>query len=59
MDDLEMDRFIIFLFPSQQISPVLFPFLMPWLQISLTGSIWSVVSVASERFISIVYPSTR
>jgi len=41
------------------ISPTLFPYLMPLVQISLNGSIWSVVSVAWERFVSIVYPSTK
>ena len=40
------------------ISPYIFPYLMPLVQISLNGSIWSVVSVAWERFISIVYPSS-
>ena len=43
----------------QHVSPRLFPYLMPWVQISLNGSIWSVVSVAWERFTSIVYPSTK
>ena len=43
---------------NMTISPYIFPYLMPLVQISLNGSIWSVVSVAWERFISIVYPSS-
>ena len=36
--------------------PFLFPWLLPLLQISLNGSIWATVSVAIERFISVVHP---
>ena len=38
------------------IHPFLLPWLLPILQISLNGSIWATVSVAIERFISIVHP---
>ena len=38
------------------VHPFLFPWLSPILQISLNGSIWATVSVAIERFISIVHP---
>lgn len=41
----------------QNVLPVVWPYLMPFAQISLNGSVWSVVSIAWERFIYIVYPS--
>jgi len=36
--------------------PFLLPWLLPIMQISLNGSIWSTVFVAVERFISVVHP---
>jgi len=53
---------ITFSFPifSQYWKVLVTPFLLPWLsplmQISLNGSIWSTVSVALERFVSVVHP---
>jgi len=38
------------------VHPFILPWLLPVLQISLNGSIWTTVSVAVERFISIVHP---
>ncbi|XP_023321774.1 probable G-protein coupled receptor frpr-1 [Eurytemora carolleeae] len=37
---------------------IVFPWIFPFIQISLTGSIWSTVSVAVERFLSVVYSRT-
>jgi hypothetical protein len=34
---------------------VVFPWLFPFMQISLSGSIWSTVSVSVERFLSVVH----
>ena len=41
---------------SQYVSSLLFPYLMPVVQISLSGSIWSIVAVAWERFVTISPP---
>jgi len=38
------------------IHPRIFPWLLPAIQMSLTGSIWSTVSVSAERYISVVHP---
>merc|ERR1719507_1027428 len=38
------------------VHPHLFPWLLPFIQISLNGSIWSTVSVTIERYISVVHP---
>jgi len=37
------------------IHPHLFPYLLPFIQISLNGSIWSTVSVTVERYVSVVH----
>jgi len=37
---------------------IVFPWIFPFIQISLTGSIWSTVSVALERYISVVHTRT-
>jgi hypothetical protein len=44
------------LFPTYglTIHPWVFPWLLPAIQISLNGSIWSTVAVAVERFSSVV-----
>jgi hypothetical protein len=39
--------------------PVIFPWLFPVMQISLSGSIWSTVSVSVERFLSVVQFRSR
>ena len=41
------------------IHPFLLPWLIPGLQISLNGSIWSTVMVAIERYVSVGHPSQR
>ena len=41
------------------IHPLLLPWLIPGLQISLNGSIWSTVMVAIERYVSVGHPSQR
>jgi hypothetical protein len=41
------------------VHPLLLPWLLPGLQIALSGSIWSTVMVAVERYVSIVHPSQR
>ena len=38
------------------IHPHLFPWVLPIIQISLNGSIWSTVSVTIERYVSVVHP---
>ena len=38
------------------IHPHLFPWILPFIQISLNGSIWSTVSVTIERYVSVVHP---
>ena len=37
------------------IHPMVFPWLLPILQIALTGSIWSTVAVTVERFLSVAW----
>ena len=46
------------LFPiwGKNINPLIFPWIRPILQISLSGSIWSTVAVACERYFSVAYP---
>jgi len=39
--------------------PYLFPLFLPILQISLSGSVWSTVSVTVERYLTVVHPLTR
>jgi len=38
------------------VHPHIFPWLLPLMQASLNGSIWSTVSVTVERYISVVHP---
>ena len=41
------------------VHPHLTPYVVPLIHISLTGSVYSVVSVALERFITVCFPFTQ
>ncbi|XP_023323614.1 uncharacterized protein LOC111697741 [Eurytemora carolleeae] len=41
---------VLFVGWKQEVHPYLFPNLLPWIQISLSGSIWTVVAVGLERY---------
>ena len=50
---------ILFCSAQAHYHPVVFPWLFPVMQISLSGSIWSTVSVSVERFLSVVQFRSR
>jgi hypothetical protein len=41
---------------KEEVHPYMFPWILPFIQISLNGSIWSTVAVAVERFVSVIHP---
>ena len=42
-------------FWEQMVTPFLYPFTFPTMQVALSGSIWSTVMVALERYLSVVH----
>ena len=53
---LKILRIITMVYFRSSIHPYIFPWLLPIRQMSLNGSTWSTVSVAVERFTSVVVP---
>ena len=41
---------------KEEVHPYIIPWILPAIQISLNGSIWSTVAVAVERFVSVIHP---
>ena len=44
---------------QESVFPVLLPYLLPLIHISLTGSVYTTIAVASERCITVLAPFTH